>query len=175
MTEPTETPTKTVIRPKLENYVRAKSGSGKRSHRKDDLTARVLAGKSLEDIQKGANLLGIDHPKWSHLNVGQQRMLIGNAIRAKLNAKDPLSEQALIDVYGEPVPEYDEAAEAAAAAKRAEEAAAKKQAKADEKAAKEAARAAKQEAADPANAASGTAEPPEGKGKSKRGKKADAE
>lgn len=134
-TENTEAPavTKTVIRPDLTRYVPAKSSGGKRSHRKDDLVARCLAGKSLEEVKNGGAAFGIDADKWAHLNPGQQRMLVGNALRSQMNAKkDPLTAAALTVVFGEPVPEFDPAAAAA-------EAEAKAQAKADAKAAKEAA------------------------------------
>lgn len=99
--------TKTRIRPDLNRYVRDKSGSGKRTHRTDDLVARTLAGKDLEAIKSGAKLLGINVEKWEALNPGQQRMLIGNALRHRLaDAKAPLLERELADVYGEPVPAY---------------------------------------------------------------------
>lgn len=124
---PAETPadTKTVIRPDLNRYVRAKSGNGKRTHRTDDFVARTLDGKTLDQIKEGAALLGIDHEKWSGLNNGQQRMLIGNAIRNRLTAKkEPLAESVVTDVFGAPAEPYDAekaAAEAAAkAAKKAE-------------------------------------------------------
>ncbi len=119
MTEDTpaieETTAKTVIRPDLNRYVRDKSGSGKRTHRIDDFIARTLAGKDLDTIKQGTNLLGIDVTKWAALNSGQQRMLIGNALRHRLvDKKNPSSEQAISDVFGEPVAPYD--AEAAASA-----------------------------------------------------------
>lgn len=139
---PAETPadTKTVIRPDLNRYVRAKSGNGKRTHRTDDFVARTLDGKTLDQIKEGAALLGIDHEKWSGLNNGQQRMLIGNAIRNRLTAKkEPLAESVVTDVFGAPAEPYD-----------AEKAAAEAAAKAAEKAEKEAAKAAKK-----AEAASG--------------------
>lgn len=170
--------TKTLIRPNLSRYVRAKSGAGKRSHRIDDFTARTLDGKTLESIKEGAVLLGIDVAKWAHLNPGQQRMLVGNAIRNRLNAKkDPLEESAVTNVFGEPSAPYD--AEAAAAAKAAADAekAAKKAAKEAEKAAKAAEKAAAAGGAveSSGDEASGTAEAPEGKshrygGKSKKSK-----
>lgn len=99
------------IRPDLSRYVRDKSGNGKRTHRTDDFVARVLAGKSIDEIKQGAVLLGIDVAKWEALNPGQQRMLIGNKIRhLLLGAKPTLDEAAVTDVYGEPVPEAAEAA-----------------------------------------------------------------
>lgn len=171
-------PAKTVIRPDLNRYVRAKSGNGKRTHRIDDFTARSLNGKTVQEVVDGGAKLGIDTAKWAHLNPGQQRMLVGNAIRHLLTqAKDPITEASVTEVFGEPAAPYD--AEAAAAAAQA--AAAEKQAKKD---AKEAAAAAKLQAAQEAAAAapvdgapseaSGSAPAPEGShsigGKSRAGK-----
>lgn len=171
-----DAPTKTVIRPNIKNYVRAKSGAGKRTHRIDDFTARSLDGKTVEQVLEGGAKLGINVGKWSHLNPGQQRMLVGNAIRNLLNAKkDPIEEAAVTAVFGEPAAPYD--AEAAAAAKAAaeEERAAKKAAK--EAAAAEAAakKAAKLEAGPADGAPGGSAEGKShsfgGKSKAGRGKK----
>lgn len=163
MTEQTEQAaveqTKTVIRPDLKRYVRDKSGNGKRTHRIDDFVARTLAGKSLDVIKASANLLGVDVAKWEKLNAGQQRMLIGNALRNRLNdTKNPLAEQGITDVFGPPVEPYDAEKAAAEAAKKAEEKAAKAAEKAQKKAeeAKEAAGeavAATNEAAEAASAA----------------------
>lgn len=166
---------KTVIRPNLSNYVRDKSGSGKRSHRIDDFTARTLAGKSLETIKEGAPLLGIDASKWEHLNPGQQRMLIGNGIRARLNAKkeeDRLSEQDVENVFGPAAPAYDPEAAAAEAERKAAEKEAKK---AEKEAAKQALLEKRQaEAAAKAKAAESGNEPAEkthrSSGKSKKSK-----
>lgn len=117
------------IRPDLTRYVPAKSSGGKRSHRKDDLVARCLSGKTVEEVKNGAKAFGIDADKWNHLNPGQQRMLAGNGLRALMNAKkEPLSASALVVVFGEPVAEFDPAAAAAEAALKAE---AKEKAKAD--------------------------------------------
>lgn len=121
-TPATEETSKAKIRPNLANYVRDKSGGGKRTHRTDDFVARTLAGKSLDKIKLGANLLGIDTTKWALLNNGQQRMLIGNAIRHRLtDKKAPITEQAVIDVFGEPVAPYDAEAAGFAAETAAEE------------------------------------------------------
>ena len=175
-TTETAAPTKTIIRPNTKNYVRAKSGAGKRTHRIDDFTARSLDGKTVEQVLEGGAKLGINVGKWSHLNPGQQRMLVGNAIRNLLNAKkDPIEEAAVTAVFGEPAAPYD--AEAAAAAKAAaeEERAAKKAAKEAEKAAKEAAKLEAGPADGAPGDASDSAGPPEGKshsfgGKSKAGR-----
>lgn len=140
--------TKTVIRPNMANYVPDKSGSGKRTHRTDDFVARSLAGKSVDEVKERASTLGIDVEKWAHLNPGQQRMLIGNRLRTLMKAREnPLTEEAITAVFGEPVPEYD--AEAAAAAKQAaaEERARKKAEKAQKDAEKAAV--AEEQAADP--------------------------
>lgn len=179
MTDQTPTtqhaPAKTIIRPNIKNYVRAKSGAGKRTHRIDDFTARSLDGKTVEQVLKGGAKLGVDVAKWSHLNPGQQRMLVGNAIRNLLNSKkDPIEEEAVTAVFGEPAVPYDAEAVAAAKAAAEEQRAAKKAAKEAEKAAKAAAK----EAADwvgvltlagPVDGtpgeASGSAEPPQGKGR----------
>lgn len=111
---------KVQIRPDLNRYVRDKSGNGKRTHRTDDFIARTLAGKSIEQIKEGAAKLGVEYAKWEGLNIGQQRMLIGNKLRHFIERTKTLGEGQVTEVFGEPCPEYD--AEAAAAAKAAAEA-----------------------------------------------------
>lgn len=157
---------KTVIRPDLKRYVRAKSGAGKRTHRTDDFVARSLDGKTVEEVVNGGAKLGIDTAKWGHLNPGQQRMLTGNALRHRMvDKKDPLTEEQITAVFGEPTAPYDAEAEAAKAAAKAAEAAEKAAAKA----AAAAAAAATPAENESQNEASGEAEAPEGKGK--KGKK----
>ena len=112
---------KVQIRPDLNRYIRDKSGNGKRTHRTDDFIARTLAGKSIEQIKEGAGKLGVEYAKWEGLNIGQQRMLIGNKLRHFIERTKTLGEGQVTAVFGEPVAEYD--AEAAAAAKAAAEAA----------------------------------------------------
>lgn len=125
---------KTVIRPDLNRYVSAKSASGKKTNRIDDFVARTLSGKTLEVVKQGAILFGINVAKWEALNAGQQRMLIGNALRSRLTAKkveDQITESAITDVYGEPEAEgAAAAAHEAAVAARAEKAAKAAEAKA---------------------------------------------
>lgn len=130
-TPATEESAKTRIRPDLNRYIRDKSGNGKRTHRTDDFVARTLAGKTIEQIKEGASKLGVDCVKWLGLNIGQQRMLIGNKLRHFLDRTKTITEAQVTEALGEPVPVYD--AEAAAAAKAAADA---------EKAAKKAAAAA---------------------------------
>jgi hypothetical protein len=104
------------IRPDLKRYVRDKSGNGKRTHRTDDFVARTLAGKSIDQIKEMSSQLGVEHEKWAGLNIGQQRMLIGNKLRHFLDRTKTLTEEQVTQVFGEPVPEYSaEAAEAASA------------------------------------------------------------
>lgn len=115
------TDTKVRIRPDLNRYIRAKSGNGKRTHRTDDFIARTLDGKNIDQIKEGATKLGVDFTKWLGLNIGQQRMLIGNKLRHFIERTKTLTEEQVTEAYGEPVAPYD--AEAAAAAKAAAEAA----------------------------------------------------
>lgn len=144
------TEAKVVIRPNIANYVPAKSGSGKRTHRTDDFVARVLDGKSVDDVKAGAAKLGINAAKWEHLNAGQQRMLIGNAMRAAMKAKEPTTEEQIIAVFGEPVAPYDAEKAAAEKAEReriaAEKKAEREKAKAEKQAAAEAKKAEKADA-----------------------------
>jgi hypothetical protein len=120
--EQTEQEGKVRIRPDLNRYVRDKSGNGKRTHRTDDFVARTLAGKGIDEIKQGAAQLGVEYEKWNALNIGQQRMLIGNKLRHFLLGNKPtLTEEQITEVYGEPVPEYDEEAAAASEAANAEQ------------------------------------------------------
>lgn len=176
MTEQTEqaaveTSTKTVIRPDLNRYVRAKSGNGKRTHRIDDLVARSLDGKTVEQVVEGGAKLGVDTAKWAHLNPGQQRMLVGNKLRHLMaDTKEPLTAEKLAEVFGEPAAPYDAEAAAAAAAKAAEEKAAKKAEKEAAKQAKADA-AASQKVKDEAAAETGTEEAAETKTTRRRASK----
>ena len=120
-TPDTQEDAKVRIRPDLNRYIRAKSGNGKRTHRTDDFIARTLDGKTIDQIKAGAAQLGVDFAKWEGLNIGQQRMLIGNKLRHFIERTKTLGEGQVTAVFGEPAAEYD--AEAAAAAKAAAEAA----------------------------------------------------
>lgn len=119
---------KVQIRPDLKRYIRDKSGNGKRTHRTDDFIARTLANKTIDQIKEGAGALGVDFTKWLGLNIGQQRMLIGNKLRHFIERTKTLTEEQVTAVYGEPAAPYD--AEAAAAAKAAAEEAKKAKAEA---------------------------------------------
>lgn len=104
--------TKTVIRPDLNRYVRDKSGNGKRTHRTDDFIARTLANKGIEQIKDGATALGVEHAKWNALNIGQQRMLIGNKLRHFLDRTKSITADQVTAVFGPPVGEFDPNAQA---------------------------------------------------------------
>lgn len=81
------------IKPKLENYTNGVSGSGKRTKNCGDDIATALDGFTLEEVQKVASQMR-DIPvkelaeKYSHLNIGQQRMNLGNLIRGAVAKLD---------------------------------------------------------------------------------------
>ncbi len=81
------------IKPKLENYVTGVSGSGKRTKNCGDEIASALDGFTLEEVQKVASEMR-DIPvkdlseKYAHLNIGQQRMNLGNLIRGAVAKLD---------------------------------------------------------------------------------------
>ena len=116
---------KTVIRPNTETMVKTASGS----FHKDDLIGNALAGLNVGQVKAIASALGLDADKYDHLNVGQQRMNLGNGLR-RLSA-NPEAADKIVALAG-PMKEANAAeAEALAAEKAAEKAA-----KAAEKAAK---------------------------------------
>lgn len=81
------------IKPKLENYVGGVSGSGKRTKNCGDDIAQALDGFTLEEVQSVASKMR-DIPvkelaaKYEHLNIGQQRMNLGNLIRGAVAKLD---------------------------------------------------------------------------------------
>lgn len=81
---------KTIIRANTEKYQRAKAASGAMSQHNGDAVAQTLAGLPLESVLAIANRMTSTDlsAKYTHLNVGQQRMNLGNRIRgtvAKIN------------------------------------------------------------------------------------------
>lgn len=71
----------------LSNYVATKSAEGNSTLNCGDATAKVLAGKDLDDVYKlAARATGIPEKdlrsRYKHLNVGMQRMNLGNRMRA---------------------------------------------------------------------------------------------
>ena len=82
---------KTVIRPDTTDYKRAKSASGAMSQHNGDTVATRLAGFSVEQVAEAVAIMvpgtsseGLME-KYAHLNVGQQRMALGNRLRGAIN------------------------------------------------------------------------------------------
>lgn len=92
---------------RLAGYVAVKAASGRKSYDKDDVTAQLLRGKSLDEVYAIAaatliNDKNIKDPhaflrsQYSHLNPGQQRMILGNRLRT--HAKKSASSERLVSV-----------------------------------------------------------------------------
>lgn len=71
---------------KVSNYKRSdvKTASGRKSIDCDDTVARKLRGKNQKELAAVARDEGLGDrwKSWSHLNDGQRRMALGNAMRA---------------------------------------------------------------------------------------------
>ena len=94
MTEAIQHPEKTRIQPKTEGMVKIKGGS----FHKDDFLGHCLAGLTIEQVKTVATELGVDANKYDHLNVGQQRMNIGNRLRALTAHKDGMTDEATSEI-----------------------------------------------------------------------------
>lgn len=95
-----KTAEKTIIRANTEKYQRAKAASGAMSQHNGDAVAQTLVGLPLESVLAIANKMTSTDltGKHAHLNVGQQRMNLGNRIRgavAKINKSIKKAEDAL--------------------------------------------------------------------------------
>lgn len=75
---------KTAIRPNIANMVKTKGGS----YHKDDFVGVTLAGLSVAQVLAIGSARGIDVTKYAHLNPGQQRMTVGNKLRAMTAIKE---------------------------------------------------------------------------------------
>lgn len=140
------------IKPDLTKYVNGVSGSGKKTKRSDDPVAAALDGFTVEEVcavaSKMTDVTQKDlMAKYAHLNVGMQRMNLGNRIRgavAKLDkaheadkaVPDGLTQLALHAQKGQDAVAKRAKATADARAKREKEAEAKAEAKAKKEAAK---------------------------------------
>lgn len=94
--------TGTVVRPNTENYTKIKTASGNSSLHNGDVVASTLASLTLGETFQAAVAMGVEPKKefdtlgqqYGHLNLGMQRMNLGNRIRGiiaqlnKGNAKD---------------------------------------------------------------------------------------
>jgi regulator of protease activity HflC (stomatin/prohibitin superfamily) len=135
-----------------DNYTKARSASGSMSRNNGDVVASTLVGLTLDEtIAIAVEVLDIPEAelraKYAHLNVGQQRMNIGNRIRGAVNKMNKAEEQSgdsYLQTVASPFTDARAKREAAAAQAKAE-----KQAEREVKAAeKAAAKAAKTESAD---------------------------
>jgi len=86
------------IKPNLEKYVNGISGSGKRTKRADDPIAAALDGFTLDETYGVASRMTDVtikdlQAKYGHLNVGMQRMNLGNRIRGAVAKLDAAHEQ----------------------------------------------------------------------------------
>lgn len=150
---PTAEPAKTVIRPDISKMVKTAGGS----YHKDDFIGNALVGLTVEQVKEVGKEVGIDVSKYDHLNPGQQRMNVGNALRriaANEEAAEKIAAKAAIFKQ----------ANAEAAEKESK---AKAEAKARKEAEKAAAEQARKDAADKvkAEAAAKAAEKAEAKAK----------
>lgn len=133
--------TKTVIRPDVEKYQKARAASGSYSQHNGDPVAVALQGANLDEVYSLASeVTGVPesdlHAKYDHLNPGQQRMSLGNRIRGvvnKMNKTEGGSGDKFIGDVSSGLRENVEKREAALNEKR-EKAEAEKAAKAAEKA-----------------------------------------
>ena len=94
MTEVIAHPEKTSIRPNVEGMVKTKSGS----YHKDDFLGHALDGVTVEQVKQIAVEMGIDTGKYDRLNPGQQRMNIGNRLRAMTTHKEGESEEKMAEI-----------------------------------------------------------------------------
>jgi hypothetical protein len=117
MSEDTEVK-KTVIRPKTEGMVKTKGGS----FHTNDFIGNTLSGLTVEQVLEIGKEAGVAVEKYAHLNKGQQRMNVGNALRKV--AKDE-TKQAAITEQADAFKEANAAAAEAAAKAKADAKAAK--------------------------------------------------
>lgn len=142
---------KTVIRPDVSNYQSARSASGSKSMHNGDAVACALVGATLAEVVKlGAEVLECTQKelteKYAKLNIGQQRMNIGNRIRGVVNKMNKAEEGVGDKFITELASGVREAVDKRMAAETAEKEA-KVKAAAEAKAKKEADKAAKAEKA----------------------------
>ena len=115
--------TKTVIRPDTTNMVKTSGGS----FHKDDFIGNKLAGLTVDQVKVIGTEMGVDVSKYDHLNPGQQRMNVGNALR-RMSANPDAADK--IGTLADPMHEANAEAKIAAEAAKAEAKAAKEAAKA---------------------------------------------
>lgn len=95
----TEDENKVVVKADREKYVSARSASGSKSLHSNDEVAQALEGADVPSLYVlTAELLGVDEKelqeKYQHLNIGMQRMNLGNRIRGFIGKTDKANEGA---------------------------------------------------------------------------------
>ena len=96
--EGAQKPKEVRVKPDLTKYVKGVSGSGKKTMRANDHVAASLDGFTLDEVFRVAAEL-TETPekeyrgKYSHLNVGMQRMNLGNRIRGAIAKQDKAREK----------------------------------------------------------------------------------
>lgn len=118
---------KTVIRPDTSKMVKAKGGS----FHKDDFIGNTLSGLSVDQVKVIATEMGLDVEKYAHLNPGQIRMTLGNALRKLANVTEEDgtdANRARIEDLADGMKRANEEAAEAKAAEKADAAAAKAEA-----------------------------------------------
>ena len=103
MSEDTKTESEQLIKIKRENYVTTRTSSGGKSLHNNDTVAQGLAGLNIEELYviagkflkfplkvSKATIEGVDELETAYgdLNVGMQRMNLGNRIRARVTKVD---------------------------------------------------------------------------------------
>ncbi len=96
--EGTDAPKEVRVKPDLSKYVKGVSGSGKKTMRTNDVTAIALDGFTLDEVYAVAQVMTDTpakefHAKYDHLNVGMQRMNLGNRIRGAIAKADKAREK----------------------------------------------------------------------------------
>jgi hypothetical protein len=89
---------KVQIRPDTSKMVAGKSPSGGKTFHADDTVGNALAGLTIVSAIAMAAEFGTDAAKWAHLNIGQQRMAIGGAIRKAIKAEDGTEDPAKVEL-----------------------------------------------------------------------------
>lgn len=84
------------IKPKLELYQNARSASGSKVKISGDRVSKMLAGMTLDEVKQvaAAVVKKFDPNKYKGLNLGHQRMCIGNLIRGAVKDPETFNEAA---------------------------------------------------------------------------------
>lgn len=89
---------KVIIRPNVENYTTARASSGAKSQHNGSFVAVGLEGMTIDEVKQAAVDMGVENVnKYDHLNLGQQRMNLGNRIRGRIVAIDKDKTSALAE------------------------------------------------------------------------------